>query len=167
MGGSLEGAKCSEKYSVAVIERVDRGTGSSASRSHDSRFAFFWPESGRSYENCVRSGLVSGRPQSGHALAVGGTWAWLVTHSPAKWTWFIPVLFVVLGILRCVGVYQHFGQLHEYLKQIESAFSANDDPGGWEHFLQWQSQSLSKSSIAFWSVLLFAAIGVALYECSR
>ena len=74
MGGSLEGAKCSEKYSVAVIERVDRGTGSSASRSHDSRFAFFWPESGRSYENCVRSGLVSGRPQSGHALAVGGTW---------------------------------------------------------------------------------------------
>lgn len=100
------------------------------------------------------------------ALAVGGIWTWLVTHSPAKWTWFIPVVFVALGILRSISVYQHFGQLHEYLKRIETAFSASDDPGGWEHFLGWQSQSLSKSSIGFWTVLLFATVGIALYECS-
>lgn len=100
------------------------------------------------------------------ALAVGVVWAWLVTHPQAKWPWFIPVLFVVLGILRSISVSRHFGRLHEYLKQLESAFSANGDPGGWEHYLRWQSQSLSKSSIAFWTVLLLASIGVALYECS-
>jgi hypothetical protein len=111
--------------------------------------------------------LVEGRSlERNVVIAIGVTWAWLLDKSSTlhvpKWSWFAPCLFSGLGILRAYGYTKEFRALHDYLKSIESAFSAKSDPAGWEHFAPrgWTS----KSTLLFWLVLLLATTGVALYE---
>src|SRR5713101_424391 len=103
------------------------------------------------------------------AAAIGATWAWLATHSTPplpKWPWLIPVLFVILGALRCYGLWKQFGDFHDYIQRIEEAFSGAGDPGGWEHYLGLGNTNLFQSTGSFWIVLSIATIAVALYEYS-
>lgn len=104
------------------------------------------------------------------AIAVIATWAWLVTHPDPllpKWTWLTPVLFVLLGALRCHGIWKQFSKLHHYLQRTEKVFSGAGDPGGWEHFLGNNNTALWKSTGTFWTVLALGTIAVAIYEYSN
>jgi len=97
-------------------------------------------------------------------LGVGGTWAWLATHTTPKWIWSVPVLFVILGALRCHGIWTELGRLHEYIQRIESRFSAKEDPGGWEHFLGLGNTALFRSTGTLWVMLSLATVAVAVYQ---
>lgn len=104
------------------------------------------------------------------AAAVGATWAWLATHSTPplpRWAWLIPVLFVILGMLRCFGLWKQFGNFHNYLECVEECFSGKQDPGGWEHFLGLGNTTLFQSTGTFWVVLSLATVGIAIYEYSN
>lgn len=82
-------------------------------------------------------------------FGVGGTWAWLATHTTP---------------LRCHGIWTELGRLHEYIQRIESVFSAKDDPGGWEHFLGLGNTALFRSTGTLWVTLSLATVTVAVYQ---
>jgi hypothetical protein len=95
-------------------------------------------------------------------IAVGATWAWLFSNpekiTSAPWAWFIPVLFVVLGILRCLGNRKQWSVFHSYIERIEGVFLDSGSPGGWEHFSWGKTQW--RSTIAFWTVLFLVVAWV-------
>jgi pimeloyl-ACP methyl ester carboxylesterase len=102
-------------------------------------------------------------------IAVAVSWAWLFETDPPrpKLAWFLPVLFVGLGVLRASGIFKQFGVFHRYLMSMEASFSKAKDPRGWEHF-SWQKTGwVSTSAILFWLVLASCAVVVAYYEYSH
>ena len=104
------------------------------------------------------------------AAAVGATWAWLATHSTPplpKWTWLIPIFFVILGGLRHFGLRKQFRNFHKYLARIEESFSGKQDPGGWEHFLGSGNTALRLSTGTFWIVLSLSTVAIAIYQYSN
>jgi hypothetical protein len=102
-------------------------------------------------------------------VVVGVIWAWLLDEHHAHnmyippWAWFIPCLFVVLGIMRATGNATFFTVTNEYIHRVEDVFSSDGDPGGWDHFSLGRTW-IRKSTIAFWSLLLISTIVVAFYE---
>lgn len=100
------------------------------------------------------------------AVVCGGllTWLFAQKHSCQEWSpqdlaWIIPFLFAGLGSVRAWGIFKAFDVYHEYIVKIEEAFSAGMNLGGWEHFLNTQTQDkkdkrrtigASKFAYMFW-----------------
>jgi len=96
-------------------------------------------------------------------IAVGLTWAWLFEKRAPKWTWVIPILFAVLGAIRASGIIKSFGGFHNYISQLEDAFTRTGDPGGWQHS-PWHKTGAARGAYWFWSVLIGATVLVAIYR---
>lgn len=104
-------------------------------------------------------------------VAVGVSCGWLLLNNDKvpRWTWFTPFLFAVLGAIRATGILRSFKTFGQYLAKIEEVFSADGDPGGWQHFLALQGKNLgtSRAAPAFWAVLLLFTLLVACVELKR
>jgi len=109
-------------------------------------------------------------------IAVALAWGWLFerrSHLPS-WTWFIPVIFWILGYIRSFGINRSLSTLHLYVGKLETAFSNLDDPGGREHDREDKTpctpldghykRFLAPSSNAFWGALFAITVVVAFYE---
>ncbi len=112
-------------------------------------------------------------------VAVGVSWAWLIDKGDKtpKWSWFVPVLFAVLGMWRVRGILRFFGQFRAYLFKLEDAYFVVNSPEGWQHFTQrWGKapngekasgeKKLSDGTVAFWATLFLVTLAVAIWEVS-
>jgi hypothetical protein len=100
-------------------------------------------------------------------VAIGISWAWLFHERDAvpRWSWLIPCFFAFLGAIRAFGNFRYFMSTAHYLKKVELTFSDGSDPGGWHRFAP---RSWTRASVlAFWALLIFATIGVTVYELGR
>jgi hypothetical protein len=104
-------------------------------------------------------------------VAIGASWAFLLEkreHVP-KWSWFVRVLFAVLGILRARGIVKYFGQFRVYLSRLEEAFGTPQGPAGWQHFTgpftrKSPGSKISDGTAPFWALLLLMTLAAAIWE---
>ena len=99
-------------------------------------------------------------------FAIGVTTAWLFREEQQRtvpsWTWFIPLVFVMLGYSRASGMSSSFSKFAECISRIEDMFSGEFAPGGWEHFSSRKAWS-REGFIAFWRLMIFMALGLGFY----
>jgi hypothetical protein len=62
-------------------------------------------------------------------MPVGVTWAFIGEKQTPSWTYYIPVLFALLGAVRTHGINKTSKRFYAYLLQLEESFSKT----GWEH----------------------------------
>jgi hypothetical protein len=98
-------------------------------------------------------------------ISIGLVWVWLLNDGTAttKPAWLFPILLAVLGCLRAMQIERHFKSFNEYIGKIEASFSAEQDPGGWEHFL-FPRRPTRLSTLAFWWVLVICTVAVAIWK---
>lgn len=110
-------------------------------------------------------------------IAVGVSWAFLLDarNDVPEWSWFIPVIFVLLGVWRVRGILNFFGQSREYLATLEESFGLREGPQGWQRWTKQLGKNpegkklpgakrVSDGTVAFWTTLVLATLGVAIWE---
>lgn len=99
-------------------------------------------------------------------VAIGVSWAWLIDkgQNTPKWSWFVPVLFAVLGSWRVHGILRFFGEFREYFEQLEDSYKGDlDGPVGWQHFTA-NKAKVSDGTFAFWATLVLVTLAAAVWE---
>lgn len=89
--------------------------------------------------------------------ASGAVWAWLATNKPEFGAvWFVPVLFAVLGGMRCSALSRSIQSAGEYLRLNESRVTNYE---GWETFKQRSGGAgIVRSQEVFWWTLFLITI---------
>ncbi len=108
------------------------------------------------------------------AIGAGLVWAWLVQQGKdpaiqqARWAWWIPVLFAVLGGLRSWAIGRHLRFMGAYIELVEDLYRRPNDtkthtarPPGWQHYSK-QERFIGNTATVFWWALIAITAVVAI-----
>jgi hypothetical protein len=139
------------------LKSRERGTPSPADLAQSTAFYIKEYESLRA--EILQTDAESRNLERNVVFAIGVSMAWLIAHkTTSNLVWWIPLAFVILGIMRSTALFYSFRVFAKYIRDVEKSFSSVGTPAGWETFRQKRSLGMAITAYPFWLALLVCAI---------